>query len=144
MANTAKPPEMTRRGDVWIEFIKSVRFFLIFIFFKAMSQQTVDFSRFFATRLRVILSGVPPRSHFGYASCFWGIAPKVRQAQDDTFGVRRDAVEIRPSGGSNTTHRVWNLAKNQSYPVTEPFLKMFKKVYYFCKKLYCINEGIVA
>ena len=51
----------------------------------ALSQQTVDFGRFFATRLRVILSGVPPRSHFGYASCFWGVAPKVRQAQDDTY-----------------------------------------------------------
>ena len=30
----------------------------------------------------------PPRSHFGYASCFW-VSPKVRQAQDDTLGVRR-------------------------------------------------------
>ena len=88
--------------------------------FLALSHQTVDFGRFFATRLRVILSGVPPRSHFGYASCFWGVAPKVRQAQDDTFGVGRDAVEIRPSGGSNTMDRVWNLAKNQSYHVTEP------------------------
>ena len=76
--------------------------------------------------MRVILSGVPPRSHFGYASRFWGVAPKVRQAQDDTFGVRRDAVEIRPSGGSNTIYRVWNLAKNPSAPVTEPILKSLK------------------
>ena len=58
----------------------------------------------------------------GYASCFWGVAPKIRQAQDDTFGVGRDAIEIRPSGGSNTMDRVWNLAKNQSYPVTEPII----------------------
>ena len=50
-----------------------------------------------------------------------GQAPKVRQAQDDTFGVLRDAVEIRARRGSNGAKR--RLESNKkSVDVTKPFV----------------------
>jgi hypothetical protein len=87
---------------------------------KALSQQKDDFQRFFATRLRVILSEVPPRSHSASPRAFGAKPQKFDKLRMTPIGVRRDAVEIRPTGGSNAIHRVWNLAKNQLFHVKEP------------------------
>ena len=89
----------------------------------------------FATRLRVILSKVPPGPTYaslGAASQFDSTRRRRVSLRVTRFvygeAGRRGEVEIRPSGGSNATWRVWNLAKNPLYHVTEPYFSVFQRL----------------
>ena len=53
----------------------------------------------------------PAEIPLGYASCFWGKPQKFDKLKMTPDGVRRDAVEIRATRGSNDACIVWDLIK---------------------------------